>query len=101
MTNEQPISLVLKDATGNYFLLPLEAIEQGRVPAERRDELDQFIAAATQGGTGGDDAEGYIWPYFAITFGAIGLHYAVALAAGGETAVAPTIDFPPSAEPTR
>jgi hypothetical protein len=101
MTNAQMDTIVLTDGAGNYFLVPRETLERGRVPEEQTVEIARLLAAAEQGRTDEDDAEGYIWPYFAITFGAIGLHYAVALAAGGETAVAPTIDFPPSSEPTR
>jgi hypothetical protein len=60
MTNEQTSTLVLKDTAGNYFLISSQIVEQGRVPEERKAEIEQAIAA-TQGGAGGDDVQGHIF----------------------------------------
>jgi hypothetical protein len=61
MTKAQTGTLVLKDATGSYFLVAQETLEQGRVPVERTAELEQMIAAAAQGDAGGD-VQGYGGP---------------------------------------
>jgi hypothetical protein len=76
MTDTQTNALALKDAAGNYFLVAQETLEQGRVPAERKAEVERLIAAA-QGGAGGDDAEGYILPlifagFVAYSVGVVG-----------------------------
>lgn len=62
MTNEQTSTLVFKDQAGEYYLLPLETLERGRVPADHKAELEQVIAAAHQGGAGDDDVQGYLLP---------------------------------------
>jgi hypothetical protein len=61
MTNAQAGTLVFKNAAGDYFLVPQEVLEQGRVPAEHRAEVEQAIAAA-QDGAGEDDVQGHILP---------------------------------------
>ncbi|MGH2585464.1 MAG: hypothetical protein ACRDJE_11170 [Dehalococcoidia bacterium] len=66
MSDAQTGTLVLKDTAGNYFLVPQETLEQGRVPAEHTAEIEQAIAAA-QGGAGGNDVEGYL-ALFAVAF---------------------------------
>jgi hypothetical protein len=35
--------MVLRDADGNYYVLPLDVVERARVPAERRAELEAAI----------------------------------------------------------
>ncbi len=63
MTAAATRTLVFKDSTGDYFLVPRETLEQGRVPEERKAEVEQLIAGAEAARTGdGDDASGYIWP---------------------------------------
>ncbi|MGH2587102.1 MAG: hypothetical protein ACRDJE_19490 [Dehalococcoidia bacterium] len=54
MTNEQTGTLVLKDQAGNYFLVPQETLEQGRVPEEHTAEVERVFA--DQG-----DVQGHIW----------------------------------------
>jgi hypothetical protein len=54
-TDQQTNALVLKDQAGDYFLVPQAVVEQGRVPQERRAELEQIIAE-------GQDVQGYIGP---------------------------------------
>ncbi|MGH2585459.1 MAG: hypothetical protein ACRDJE_11145 [Dehalococcoidia bacterium] len=61
MTNEQTVTVVLKDAAGSYFLVPQAVLEQGRVPAEHVAELEQAIAA---GGSDGDDVQGHLLAFF-------------------------------------
>lgn len=39
--------IVLKDAEGNYYLLPREGVMQVRVPDEYKDELEQAIRSAS------------------------------------------------------
>jgi len=56
MTNEQTTTLVLKDATASYFLVPKAVLEQCRVPAEHAAKLEQLIAA---GDLNGEDVQGY------------------------------------------
>jgi hypothetical protein len=46
MTNEQTATIVLKDKTGSYFLVPQATVEQGRVPAERKAEIERMLADA-------------------------------------------------------
>jgi len=50
-TEEIPV-LVLKDEAGEYYLLPREALERGRVPVEEKAKVEQQIA-------GSDDVVGY------------------------------------------
>ncbi len=45
MTNTETSTLVFKDQTGAYFVLPQEALERGRVPAERTAEIERLVAA--------------------------------------------------------
>jgi len=54
MTNERVPTLVLKDAAGDYFLVPQEMLERGRVPAEHNAEVGQLLT-----GAGGDDVQGF------------------------------------------
>jgi hypothetical protein len=58
MTHAQTGTLVLKDATGSYFLVAQETLEQGRVPEERTAELEQMIVAAARVDAG-EDVQGY------------------------------------------
>ena len=59
MTDARAATLVLKNEAGDYFLIPQDVVERGRVPAEHRAELEQAIAAA-QGSADGDDVQGHI-----------------------------------------
>lgn len=104
MESTEQNTLVFKDQAGEYYLLPQALLECGRVPAEHATELERLIAAATQDGTGGNDAEGYIWPYFVITGAAIATHYAVALYADSRSReavreIVPVLNFAGSSEP--
>ena len=56
MTNAQTGTLVFKDSAGDYFLLPQETLEQGRVPTEHTAKLERLIE---ERGAGGDDVQGY------------------------------------------
>jgi hypothetical protein len=55
MTDAESYTLVFKNDAGDYFLLPQEMLERGRVPAEQKGELEQLIAQA-------DDVQGHIAP---------------------------------------
>jgi hypothetical protein len=55
MTDPQTTALVLKDQAGDYFILPTETLERGRVPAERKTEVEQLLSAS-------DDTSGYSVP---------------------------------------
>jgi hypothetical protein len=64
MTTTQDNTLVLKDAAGDYFLLPQETLLRSRVPAERRAEIERLFdenQAAEQ-----DDTQGHILPALII-----------------------------------
>lgn len=65
MTTEQTGMLVLKNATGDYFVLPQQELEKGRVPAERRAAVEQAISAA-QGGDGENDVQGHAYGVAAV-----------------------------------
>ena len=93
--------LVLKDQVGDYFLLPQETLERGRVPQERKAEIEQLIAERQT------DVQGYVG---FIAHAVISLAQAVAIGAGAlyrqyelsqEEIVVPTIQFPPSSETIR
>jgi len=51
MDNEHSKAMVLRDAQGTYYLLPLDVIERARVPVERQAELEAAI--------GGGEVSGY------------------------------------------
>lgn len=55
MTNEQTSTLVFKDQAGEYYLLPQATLEQGRVPEERKAEVERLVAEAE-----GDDVSGHL-----------------------------------------
>lgn len=44
MTNTETGTLVLRDQAGSYYLVPLETLEQGRVPADQKAQIEQRIA---------------------------------------------------------
>jgi hypothetical protein len=44
MTNAQTGTLVFKDQAGEYYLVPQETLEQGRVPAEHKAQIEHLIA---------------------------------------------------------
>jgi hypothetical protein len=46
MTDVQTSGVVLKDPTGNYFLLPLATLRQYRISEEHKAEMEQFIAGS-------------------------------------------------------
>jgi hypothetical protein len=46
--------LVFKDEAGDYFLVPQELLERGRVPAERRGDLERLLVEADA------DVSGYV-----------------------------------------
>jgi hypothetical protein len=52
MTSAETHVLIFKDQAGEYYLLPPEALERGRVPAEVKAELERRIS-------GSDDVVGY------------------------------------------
>jgi len=75
MTTTQDSMLVFKDRAGDYFAIPRETVERGRIPAEHAAEIERVLAGATADAP--DDAEGYFWPIFVLP--AVG---AAAIAAG-------------------
>ncbi len=52
MRDERTETLILRDPHGEYYVLTREVLEQARVPAERRTEVERLVAAATR--TDGD-----------------------------------------------
>lgn len=52
MTSERTNVFVFTDEAGEYYLLPQATLEQCRVPAERKAEVERLIAAS-------DDTAGY------------------------------------------
>jgi hypothetical protein len=47
MTNEQSKAKVLRDAEGNYYVLPIDVMERARVPQERVAEVEAAIGEVT------------------------------------------------------
>lgn len=90
MTNEQAITLVFKDQAGEYYLVSQATLEQGRVPAERKAEIEQVIAEQQE------DVQGYILPLLygvAMTVG-FAAGYFGTKAAVEEEVLVPNIQFP-------
>jgi len=54
MTTEQTEALVLSDADGNYYVIPLDVIDSYRVPEEYKDGLGELMR--------GEEVSGYIHP---------------------------------------
>lgn len=63
MTTNQIATLIFKDQAGEYYVLPQALLERGRVPEERREELEQALSGA-------DDVTGH---HPAIVGAAIGM----------------------------
>ncbi|MGH2587105.1 MAG: hypothetical protein ACRDJE_19505 [Dehalococcoidia bacterium] len=59
MKTDQQETLVFKDQVGEYYLVPQETLEQGRVPTEHKAEIERFIAASE---AAGGDVQGYAIP---------------------------------------
>lgn len=56
-------TLVFKDGEGGYFLLPRTTLEQGRVPDERKREVERLIVESQDTrSVEGDDTQGHFWP---------------------------------------
>lgn len=55
MTESQTSTLVFKDQAGDYFLVPRATVEQGRVPDERKAEVERLIAETGGGVSDNDD----------------------------------------------
>jgi hypothetical protein len=53
MTNEHSKAMVLRDAEGNYYVLPIEVMERARVPKERVAEVEAAIGEVTAYSMGG------------------------------------------------
>lgn len=66
MTNAdaQSSTLVFKDQAGDYFFLPQEALERGRVPEEHRAEVERLVAER-------DDVSGHVAPIVIFFAGAL------------------------------
>jgi hypothetical protein len=92
MSDEQINAVVLKDQSGEYFVVPRETLERGRVPVEGRGEVERLIAEAEGARSSDDDAQGYIWPLIWAAEIAIGA--AVIIGWSG-----PEVDVPPSRPP--
>lgn len=72
--------LVLKNGAGEYFVLPQELLERGRVPAEHTAEAERVLAAAEA-----DDVAGHL----SINFTKIEFRSVfVGTLVGGTTAIA-------------
>lgn len=79
MTNAQTATLVFKNAAGDYFLVPQATLEQGRVPAERKPEVEHLLAEAK-----GEDVSGYFLSFLAEMFA---IHTGAALAVSADVPV--------------
>jgi len=55
MTTEQTNVIVFKDQAGEFYLLPQATLEQSRVPAEHKAEVEQLIAEQ-------EDVQGHLLP---------------------------------------
>jgi hypothetical protein len=44
VTDAKDSALMFKDQAGDYFLLPLETLERGRAPEERKAHVERLIA---------------------------------------------------------
>lgn len=55
MTKEKQEMLVLKSGAGEYYVLPEELLERGRVPAEYTAEVERVFAKANS-----DDVAGHL-----------------------------------------
>jgi hypothetical protein len=53
MTETPSRTLVFKDRAGSYFLVPIEVVERGRVPADQQAELERQMAETVE------DVQGY------------------------------------------
>ena len=57
MTSDESRAMVLRDADGNYYVLPLDVVERARVPGERVAELEEAMGEvsgyAMRGAVGG------------------------------------------------
>jgi hypothetical protein len=60
MMTAQTVTLVFKDEAGEYYLLPQETLERGRVPAEHTTALEAQLAAMAPAAAEGDDVQGYL-----------------------------------------
>ena len=60
MTSTETDVLVFQDQVGNYFVVPRETLEQGRVPEEHKAEVEQLIAEQ-EDVQGYQYAQGYGW----------------------------------------
>lgn len=55
--------LVLKSDASDYFVVPRDALERGRVPADKKAEVERLIAqSAGAPAAAGDDTQGHFWP---------------------------------------
>jgi hypothetical protein len=57
-TEQTNIALVFTDQDQNYYLIPAEIIERGRVPAERKAEVEQLMSE--------QEVEGYLLVHAAV-----------------------------------
>lgn len=52
---------MIKDGEGNYFLVPCDTLERGRVPAEQTTEIERLIAESANAQPGvQDDVQGHV-----------------------------------------
>jgi len=68
-TGQTDISLVFTDQDQNYYVIPVEVFERGRVPAEHKAEVEEALRE--------QDVSGYFL-----------LHAAVGMAVGGSILIA-------------
>ena len=65
MIDTEARTLVFKDQAGDYFLVPQETFERGRVPDERKAELERLVAQATAPADGDGEVQGFLLQLFA------------------------------------
>lgn len=91
MTTGQSGTLVFKNAAGDYFLLPQDALERGRVPAERKAEVERLIGEVAD-----DDVQGHVVFFAAVFLLGVGTGGAItnALVPKGEQLHVPNVEIP-------
>ncbi len=68
MTSEQTNVLMFKNEAGDYFAVPQETFERGRVPEERKAEVERLLSEAER-----DDTTGHAGFLAGVFTGALGM----------------------------
>jgi hypothetical protein len=65
--------MVFKNEAGDYFLVPLATLAEGRVAEEHKAAVEQAVESA-QSGAGENDAQGFILPALAVIAFGVGFN---------------------------